>query len=82
MVSTKIFPKSIIARASLILTPSERRKIFLVTVIQIGLGILDLLGVAVIGMLGALAITGVGSREPGNRVSQALELLKIQNMGL
>jgi len=82
MAPAKNFSKSIIARASLILTRSERRKVLLVIVIQIGLGILDLLGVAVVGMLGALAITGVGSREPGNRVSRALELLNIQNFGL
>jgi ABC-type bacteriocin/lantibiotic exporter with double-glycine peptidase domain len=50
--------------------------------LQIGLGILDLLGVAAIGILGALAISGVGSHQPGNRVSIALRILHIQNGSL
>jgi ABC-type multidrug transport system fused ATPase/permease subunit len=41
--------------------------------IQIFLGLLDLLGVAVIGLLGALSLNGVQSRPPGDRVSAFLK---------
>jgi ABC-type multidrug transport system fused ATPase/permease subunit len=51
-------------------------------VLQVLLGILDLVGVGIVGLLGALTITGVGSKEPGNRVSAALELLRIQDSSL
>ncbi len=40
---------------------------------------LDLVGVAVIGILGALAVNGVQSKQPGNRVSAALELLGLES---
>jgi ABC-type multidrug transport system fused ATPase/permease subunit len=43
------------------------------------LGFLDLLGVAIIGILGALAISGIQSGTPGNRVSAALDLIHIGN---
>ncbi len=54
----------------------------LVIGIQIFLNLLDLLGVALIGVLGSLAITGVGSRKPGDRVSSVLELIGIQSQSL
>jgi ABC-type multidrug transport system fused ATPase/permease subunit len=43
------------------------------------MGFLDLFGIAMIGILGALAITGVQSGEPGNRVSTALRLMQIES---
>ena len=43
------------------------------------LGLLDLIGVALIGILGALSINGVQSRGPGNRVSTVLEFLLLEN---
>lgn len=43
------------------------------------LGALDLLGVLVIGLLGALSVTGLKDNNPGNRVSSVLRLLHISN---
>jgi ABC-type bacteriocin/lantibiotic exporter with double-glycine peptidase domain len=73
---------SVIYRASRVIPAQSRKKLYLVIVIQVSLGILDLIGVAAIGMLGALAISGVESRQPGNRVLKALELLQIENSTL
>jgi ABC-type multidrug transport system fused ATPase/permease subunit len=42
------------------------------------MGGLDLLGVLAIGLLGALSVTGLQSRNPGNQVTEALEFLHIQ----
>jgi ABC-type multidrug transport system fused ATPase/permease subunit len=61
---------------------AERMRMISVVGIQIFLSLLDLLGVALVGVLGALAITGVGSRKPGNRVSSVLELIGIQDRPL
>jgi ABC-type multidrug transport system fused ATPase/permease subunit len=61
---------------------AERMRMVSVVGIQIFLSLLDLLGVALVGVLGALAITGVGSRKPGNRVSSVLELIGIQDRPL
>ncbi len=76
------FSNSVIGRSAMILTKKERQRIALVIVLQVCLSVLDLMGVAVIGILGALAITGVGSQPPGNRVSAALRFLQIDNMEL
>ena len=64
-----------IGRAARLLTPSDRRKVSVVVVIQIVLGGLDLLGVALIGVVGALAVSGVQSHKPGNRVSAVLNFI-------
>jgi ABC-type multidrug transport system fused ATPase/permease subunit len=44
------------------------------------MGALDLLGVAAIGLLGALSVTGLQSGEPGDRVSLALRALHISDL--
>jgi ABC-type multidrug transport system fused ATPase/permease subunit len=48
--------------------------------LQVALGCLDLLGVAAIGVLGALSVTGVQSLQPGNRVGKVLETLGLENL--
>jgi ABC-type multidrug transport system fused ATPase/permease subunit len=50
--------------------------------LQIAFSILDLIAVAIVGILGSLAITGVGSRKPGNRVEMVLNFLSLQNQSL
>ena len=67
-------------KAMRLLSPISRRKIYIIQFLQILFGILDLAGVALIGVLGALAIRGVGSENPGNRVSDVLEFLQIENL--
>lgn len=62
-----------------ILEKSDRQKLILVTVVQMLLSFLDLAGVAVIGVLGALTVSGVQSSEPGNRINSALTLLRIES---
>jgi ATP-binding cassette subfamily C protein len=62
-----------------ILDAPDRKKLFIVTVLQSALGFLDLAGVAAVGLVGALAVKGVQSIAPGNRVSSALEFLGIQS---
>ncbi len=57
----------------------DRKKVVLVTIIQLLLGLLDLLGVMAIGLLGALSVTGLKSQEPGNRVSSVLDFLKLSD---
>jgi ATP-binding cassette, subfamily B, bacterial PglK len=74
--------KSIISRSIRVLSRSDRKKVFGVVVIQISFGLLDLAGVGLVGILGALAITGSQSKDPGNRVSEALELLNLDNQNL
>ena len=71
--------KSSLKRAINVLSPVDQRKILAIMVLQILMAGLDLLGVIAIGLLGALSVSGLQSNPPGDRVSQALEILRIQN---
>ena len=66
----------------MILSRRERGKIYLVILLQIFLGILDLIGVAIVGALASLAVSGVGSKQPGDRVSSALALINLDGKSL
>jgi hypothetical protein len=61
---------SIIFKAVAILPRAEKPKIIAIIFLQIGLGFLDLLGIAAMGVLGALAVTRVQSQQPGNRIPE------------
>ncbi len=74
-----MFSNFIVARSIRILSPSDRKKIIAVVLIQISFGLLDLAGVALVGILSALAISGVQARPPGDRVTFILEFLNIQD---
>ena len=71
---------SSIRRSILILSPSDQRKIVAVSIFQIFLGFLDLLGVLIIGLLGTLSVTGLQSNGPSERISKILGLLNIQDI--
>ena len=71
---------AVILRSVKILKKNQRRKVSLIVLIQSSLGLLDLAGVAAVGLVGALAVTGVQSRVPGNRVGQVLNLLNLENL--
>jgi ABC-type multidrug transport system fused ATPase/permease subunit len=76
------FKDTTIARSLKVLPRKDRLKVGFVVILQISLGLLDLLGVAIVGILGALAVSGVASREPGNRVYSVLSFLNIENQTL
>lgn len=72
------FRQSTIVRSIQVFSKSDQQKIGAVVLIQIFLGALDLLGVALIGVIGALAVTGIQSAQPGNRVGAVLRLLNLE----
>ena len=61
-------------RALALLNRKDRRKLLAVTFLQIIFGILDLLGVAAIGVVTALAFRGIKAQSPGDRVEWVLKL--------
>ena len=69
------FTKSTLGRSLSLLDKKEKRKVQAVVLIQISLGFLDLIAVAIVGVLGALAVNGVQSRAPGNQVSSFLKFI-------
>ncbi len=66
-----------VGRSLRLLAPKDRRKLGLVVAIQIFLSGLDLFGVALIGVVTALAITGVSGQVTGNRVGAVLEFMQL-----
>jgi len=76
------FKLNVVLRSLKVLSSKDRYKVALLASIQIMLSFLDLAGVAVVGMIGAITINGSASRPPGDRVSAILELLQIENFEL
>lgn len=72
------FTESTLERSARVLSKKDRYRIYWFSIFQVCLGLLDLIGVALIGVLGALAVNGVQSKSPGNRVSSALSLLHLE----
>jgi ABC-type multidrug transport system fused ATPase/permease subunit len=79
-VSSK-FRESTLGRSLGLLTKPEKQKVVGVIAIQIVLGFFDLIAIAIVGVLGALAVNGVQSRGPGNRVNSVLQFIQIENFG-
>ncbi len=68
-----------IIRSLSVLNSTDRLRVLVVAGVQIFLGLMDLLGVAIIGLLGALSLNGVQSRPPGDRVSAFLKFVGLYN---
>ena len=58
---------------------SDRKKIYLITLIQVLSNFLDLIGVALLGVLGSLAISGSSDKQPGSKVESVLKILNLDN---
>lgn len=62
---------------------SRDKKFFAIMVCaQIFLGFLDLLSVILIGVIGSLAVSGISSAKPGNRITRILDYFNISNLSL
>jgi ATP-binding cassette subfamily C protein len=55
----------------------DKEKLLLVALSQVFLAFLDLLGVALLGVIGALSVYGIQSKTPGNRINQILEITNL-----
>lgn len=78
-------PKSllfILRKAFYILDGRKRIKLVVASLIQIITAGLDLIGVGLIGILGALTIQGIESKSAGNRVSSVLKFLNMESQTL
>lgn len=71
---------SVIGRSLRVLSHDDQRKIVAVVLLQIFMGVLDLIGIVAIGLLGALSITSLQSAAPIGRVTWALDILHISKV--
>jgi ATP-binding cassette subfamily C protein len=58
----------------------DKEKLFLVALSQVFLAFLDLLGVALLGVIGALSVYGIQSKSPGNRIAKLLDWVNLENL--
>jgi len=63
----------------LLLGKRQRQKIILMTLAQIVVNLLDLFGVAIVGLLGALTVNGIKSQQPSSRITQILEFANLDS---
>ena len=71
-----------LSQAILTLTKADRRKVGYILVLQASLSLLDVVGVALVGIVGALAVSGVQSQKAGTRVSEVLNFLHLSGSSL
>ncbi len=63
-------------------SPRDKKLFVIMILAQILLGFLDLLSVVFIGIIGALAVSGISAGQPGDKVSSVLRFLEISNLSV
>ncbi len=71
--------QSVVLRSLRVIPTENRTRVIAAAMLQVGLAILDLFGVAAIGILGALSVTGIQSQQPGDQVVKILNVLQIDS---
>lgn len=74
--------KASIFHSSALLSRSDRRKFSILTIIQSALGLLDLVSVAIVGIIASIAVNGISNLEPGKTATKLLDLLNLQNFSI
>ena len=77
---SSFFMGSALGQSLALLGKGDKRKVYLVCLIQTFLGFLDLAAVAIFGVLGAIAISGLESNQPGAKVQTVLRILNIDHL--
>ena len=65
-----------------LLSPRDHKKIVLIAGVQILSGLLDLIGVMLIGVIGALAVSGFGTNQTASKITQFLRLLNLDSSSI
>ena len=71
---------SLIGRCFFTLSKTDRKKTLALSIGQVSLNVLDLVGVVIFGVLGTLAVTGVQSQNPSGRVISILRIFQIEDL--
>ena len=73
---------SVIFRITKILSKTDKLKLTILGTSQVLLSFLDLVGVALIGIIGSLAVTNNSSQKLGTRIEKILEFFKINHFSI
>lgn len=71
--------KNLYSRYSTLLSSRDKKKLLVILILQILVSFLDVLGIALIGVVGALTVTGIQSSKPAGRMSDFIEFLNLDN---
>lgn len=74
--------ESLVLRSLELLPSGDRRKMYLVVFAQTILGVLDLFGVLLVGLLGTVAVTGLGGPAADSKINKLLGILKLTHLTL
>jgi ABC-type multidrug transport system fused ATPase/permease subunit len=74
--------RSTLRKCFLLLEPKDQQKLGIMVVVQLLLSVLDLLGVALVGILATLAINGIESKASPGKVETVLRLMQIDEYSL
>jgi len=69
-----------IVRATRVLPPMDRKKIIVLAIVQTFLGLLDLAGVILLGLLGAISVRGSQSNDSTMQFSSILDFIQISHL--
>jgi ABC-type bacteriocin/lantibiotic exporter with double-glycine peptidase domain len=73
------FQKELIRDAFSVLANKDKKRLFLITILQTLLGILDLLGVLLIGLISVISLNGIRSLPPESNIRSFLVAFGIDN---
>jgi ATP-binding cassette, subfamily B, bacterial PglK len=65
-----------------ILSRRDQKKIIAITIVQVLMGVVDLLGVIGIGLMGAISVTGLNPEAENSNVGAALRFLNLSNVDI
>lgn len=70
----------VVKSAFALLKKNDLKKIKIILIAQVLLGFLDILGIALIGLVASLAVSGINSKTPAGIVGQILETLNLSSI--
>ena len=83
MISLKgALTSSALGKCARVLPSEDRRKLFYVVLIQTFLAILDLIAVMLIGVVGAIAVSGVKAATPSQSIQAVLDFLSLESFSV
>ena len=71
--------KKLYLRYSGLLSSRDKKKLTIILVLQIFVSFLDVIGIALIGVVGALTVTGIQSSRPVGRINDLIIFLNLEN---
>jgi hypothetical protein len=77
-----VFDTSVLLRCIKILPKSDYKKIPAVIILQVLLALVDLIAVAIVGVIAAISISGIQSTTPNSRITNALKLFGLDGLTL